>query len=149
MKCLEFLYFYLLDETDVVGLLSEQRRPSMLPTISNTRSYPGTPSLRIPLAKPTLNSTPRRPHVRQGSRSSQISFSSSSSSRSNSSGSTQSLTSVSSVSTPTSSKTSPMEKAIKSSQPNFKASFQAPLSYKFPIYQPEQKTTIFEREVDY
>jgi hypothetical protein len=42
-----------------------------------------------------------------------------------------------------------MEKAIKSSQPNFKASFQAPLSYKFPIYQPEQKTTIFEREVDY
>ncbi|EKM79974.1 hypothetical protein AGABI1DRAFT_113218 [Agaricus bisporus var. burnettii JB137-S8] len=145
MKCLEFLYFYLLDETD--GLVPTPRSPSMTP---NGYSYPGTPSLRLPLTKPSLHSTPRRPHhVRHGSRSSEMSSSSSSSSRSNSSGSTQSFTSISSVSTPASLKSSPTEKPMRLSQPSFKASFQAPSAFKFPACQPEQRMMMFKREVDY
>ncbi|KDR84145.1 hypothetical protein GALMADRAFT_262501 [Galerina marginata CBS 339.88] len=65
MKCLEFLYFYLLDETPASGTL-KSTQPSPPPT------RPATP-IRPP--KPYLSATPMRPTSRYGS--STFSFSSS------------------------------------------------------------------------
>lgn len=141
MKCLEFLYFYLLDETGSRELAHESRSPPTSPIFSaipNTVSYPGTPSLQHPRArmpKPSLNTTPLRPLSRHGSGSSTFS-SSSSSSRSTSGGSSHSFTSISSLSTPASSIPSSPNKSIRLTQ--FQSSFKtAPhtpqSSFKFPL----------------
>lgn len=155
MKCLEFLYFYLLDETVSTEPVATQRCPSTSSTISNTLSYPGTPSLQQPfarLSKPSLTSTPRRPLARHGSGSSELS-SSSSSSRSTSGSSIHSFSSLSSISTPASSIPSSPEKPIRLSQlqSSSKAPFNIPSStLKFPAPQHQRNTMMMlKKEVDY
>ncbi|KXN89487.1 Cell division control protein 14, partial [Leucoagaricus sp. SymC.cos] len=157
MKCLEFLYFYLLDETGAPETASQSHSPPTSPisSVSNAVSYPGTPSLqqsRARLPKPSLNPTPLRPLSRHGSGSSVVS-SPSPSSRSTSGSSSQSSTSVSSLSTPESSIPSTPDKPIRFQQ--------APSSFKPPIHTPQSTLRLraarsernpmmmLKREVDY
>lgn len=158
MKCLEFLYFYLLDETGSPEAVLDSRSPPTSPTsstMSNTVSYPGTPSLQLPrarLPKPSLNTTPLRPLSRHDSGSSVISTSSSSS-RSTSNGSSQSFTSISSLSTPASSIHSSPDQSVRSQHlPSIlKPSFQTPQkTFKFPNSQPQRHAMMMlKKEVDY
>ncbi|KAJ3568768.1 hypothetical protein NP233_g5496 [Leucocoprinus birnbaumii] len=156
MKCLEFLYFYLLDETvPPKTVLCPRSRPTS-PTLSaalNTPSFPGTPTLQQPrarLPKPSLNRTPLRPLSRHGSGSS--AFSSSSSSRSTSGGSSQSFSSISSISTPASSIPSSPDKPNRLSQfqSSFRTAPQTPQSsFKFPNAQSRHDMMMLRKDVDY
>ncbi|KAL1690103.1 cell division control protein 14, SIN component-domain-containing protein, partial [Schizophyllum commune] len=100
MKCLEFLYFYLLDESgtlptpkaDLMKLPSIPPTPSTPPTIP---SVPATPARRP--RKPYLNGTPQHPGMRQNSSGSSLVFSSASRSTSNSSASSFSTASTNST----------------------------------------------------
>ncbi|KAF8914352.1 cell division control protein 14, SIN component-domain-containing protein [Gymnopilus junonius] len=105
MKCLEFLYFYLLDETPTTSSELRVTQPSPPPT------RPATP-IRPP--KPYLNATPLRPSSRYGSStfsfpssasSAALSVSSSSASSRSASGSSSSSQSFSSTSSNASSST--------------------------------------------
>ncbi|KAL1721671.1 cell division control protein 14, SIN component-domain-containing protein, partial [Schizophyllum commune] len=100
MKCLEFLYFYLLDESgtlptpkaDLMKLPSIPPTPSTPPTIP---SVPATPARRP--RKPYLNGTPQHPGMRQNSSGSSLVFSNASRSTSNSSASSFSTASTNST----------------------------------------------------
>ncbi|KAL1700834.1 cell division control protein 14, SIN component-domain-containing protein, partial [Schizophyllum commune] len=111
MKCLEFLYFYLLDESgtlptpkadlmklpsmtsdETVTGKSRPPTPSTPPTIP---SVPATPARRP--RKPYLNGTPQHPGMRQNSSGSSLVFSNASRSTSNSSASSFSTASTNST----------------------------------------------------
>ncbi|KAL1679991.1 cell division control protein 14, SIN component-domain-containing protein, partial [Schizophyllum commune] len=94
MKCLEFLYFYLLDETSDETVTGKSRppTPSTPPTIP---SVPATPARRP--RKPYLNGTPQHPGMRQSSSGSSLVFSNASRSTSNSSASSFSTASTNST----------------------------------------------------
>ncbi|KAF9450176.1 hypothetical protein P691DRAFT_665953 [Macrolepiota fuliginosa MF-IS2] len=156
MKCLEFLYFYLLDETAPTDISLGQRSTSTSSTFSNSTSYPGTPSHpRLRLSKPSLNPTPLRPLSRHGSGSSELS-SSSSSSRSTSGSSIHSFTSISSVSTPITpapSKSPSPEKPVRLSQLQSISKMPLhtpPSTLKFASSQPQRNIMMMlKKEVDY
>ncbi|KAL1663847.1 cell division control protein 14, SIN component-domain-containing protein [Schizophyllum commune] len=94
MKCLEFLYFYLLDETSDETVTGKSRppTPSTPPSIP---SVPATPARRP--RKPYLNGTPQHPGMRQNSSGSSLVFPNASRSTSNSSASSFSTASTNST----------------------------------------------------
>ncbi|KAF9025868.1 CDC14-domain-containing protein [Hymenopellis radicata] len=101
MKCLEFLYFYLLDETPSLQpqQLDALRREVDTAPSTPMASVPSTP-MRAPSKKPYINATPSRPMSRYGSSTYSISNSGISdghSSRSTSSSSASSVTSSNST----------------------------------------------------
>ncbi|KAG5654225.1 hypothetical protein H0H81_005912 [Sphagnurus paluster] len=156
MKCLEFLYFYLLDETPG----SQEATPVQV-------SPPTVPTSPVKPSKPYLSSgRPLRPSSRFGSGSSEFSFpsiapsssipslASSLAGRSTSGSSTQSFTSASSIASgstaPTSVSSSP-PKASSSMLPPQTPPSSPPLSSRVTVPPPLQARSLMmlRKEVDY
>ncbi|KAG5648727.1 hypothetical protein DXG03_000074 [Asterophora parasitica] len=150
MKCLEFLYFYLLDENPA-------------PDAVNSPSYldpPTAPTSPVKSSKSFISSDrPMRPSSRFGSGFSEFSFSSIAASSSmgsvpgrttsgSSSASFSSTSSVTSVSTPTSSISSSPDK-ISSMPPPKTPPSSPPPSYRVPQQLQPRSLMMLRREIDY
>ncbi|KAF9006711.1 cell division control protein 14, SIN component-domain-containing protein [Cyathus striatus] len=142
MKCLEFLYFYLLDETP------SQEESHELPKDLQSTPAPAALSLPFPLAKPSVNATPVRPS-RYGSGTSNYSFPSSLPSsgytRSTRSASGSSSSSAASSSTAASSVASSPDKSQRS--PNTPPNSPPP-PHRPPPLQP-RSMMMLRKEVDF
>ncbi|TFK43854.1 cell division control protein 14, SIN component-domain-containing protein [Crucibulum laeve] len=146
MKCLEFLYFYLLDETPSSSIELPRKNSQSTPP-------PTVPATPIKPSKPYLNGTPLRPSSKNFPFSSSASSSgSSSSSRSASGSSTKSYSSTSSnasSSTTASSVSSSPEKA--SPMPRYPPKTppsSPPLAHRVPL-QLHPRSMMMLKEVDY
>ncbi|KAG6820684.1 hypothetical protein H0H93_013202 [Arthromyces matolae] len=150
MKCLEFLYFYLLDENPTSG--EEGKQSLMMSTPPPTA--PATPSKPLKSLKPSLNTRPLRPSSRLGS--SEFSFpsnrtSASSTPRSTSGSSTKSFTSTSSN---TSGSTAPSSVSSSPAKPSLVLPPKTPPNSPPPVHKPLQhlqprSLMMLRKEVDY
>lgn len=135
MKCLEFLYFYLLDETEMHTLQQPQPSPKKETPPAFLPTTPTTPMRGGSSKKPFFASVPRRPVSRYGS--STYAFSSSSPSgltatdASSSSSRSTSSSSFSSTSSNASSSTTPSTRPSTPQSPKKSSSFALP-SVKTP-----------------
>jgi hypothetical protein len=134
MKCLEFLYFYLLDETPSTTCVIQATQATPPPTAPPTPIRP---------SKPYLSATPLRPSSRYGSSTFSFSSSSSSLSLSGSSSSSSRSTSGSSMKSFLSTSSNASSSTTASSMPAspVKESFHSFPSAKSPIKTPGSRIT--------
>ncbi|RDB19978.1 Cell division control protein 14 [Hypsizygus marmoreus] len=139
MKCLEFLYFYLLDETSATDGLG----PDVVPT-----PPPTAPATPIRPTKPYFSSKPLRPSSRYGS--SEFSFPAGSSlsgtSRSTSGSSANSFSSTSSIASVS---TAPTSTSSSPSKPSSMPQPKTPPNSKVPQQLQPRSLLMLRKEVDY